>query len=134
MGNFHAYRSIFDAGLIVAGGSYHMIKFDSYAAINPYNPFFGMWMAITRKTSDGTVYNPEQKINREEALRMWTMNAAYLSFEEKVKGSLEPGKHADFVIIDRDILTCPEDELREIQVLETVLAGKTVYQASSANN
>ena len=134
MGNFHAYRSIFDAGLIVAGGSDHMIKFDSYAAINPYNPFFGMWMAITRKTSDGTVYNPEQKINREEALRMWTMNAAYLSFEEKVKGSLEPGKHADFVIIDRDILTCPEDEIREIQVLETVLAGKTVYQASSANN
>jgi predicted amidohydrolase YtcJ len=64
---------------------------------------------------------------------MWTVNAAYLSFDEDVKGSLEPGKYADFVIIDRDILTCPEDEIREIKVIETVLGGKSVYKHSPPN-
>ena len=59
---------------------------------------------------------------------MWTLNAAYLSFDEDVKGSLEPGKYADFAVIDRDILTCPEDEIRAIEVLETVLGGETAYR------
>ena len=129
---FHPYKSIFDAGVIVAGGSDHMIKFDDRLAINPYNPFFGMWMVITRKTADGTVYNPEQKISREQALRMWTWNAAYLSFDEEVKGSIEPGKLADLVIIDRDYLTCPEDEIKDIQVLQTIVGGKVVYDSSSS--
>ena len=128
MAFFHPYKSIFDAGVIVAGGSDHMIKFDSIEAINPFNPFFGIWMAVSRKTADGTVYNPEQKISRQQALEMWTVNAAYVSFDEDVKGSLEPGKYADFAIIDRDILTCPEDEIREIKVLETVLGGNTVFK------
>ncbi len=128
MAFFHPYKSLFDAGVVVAGGSDHMVKFDSREAINPYNPFFGIWMAVTRKAADGAVYNPEQKITREQALRMWTLNAAYLSFDEDVKGSLDPGKYADFVVIDRDILTCPEDEIREIEVLETVLGGETVYR------
>ena len=127
MAFFHPYKSIFDAGVIVAGGSDHMIKFDSIEAINPFNPFFGIWMAVSRKTADGTVFNPEQKISRQQALEMWTLNAAYVSFDEDIKGSLEPGKYADFAIIDRDILTCPEDEIREIKVLETVLGGQTVF-------
>jgi hypothetical protein len=131
MKDFHPYKSIFDAGVIVAGGSDHMIKFDDRLAINPYNPFFGMWMVVTRKTTDGTVYNPEQKISREQALRMWTWNAAYVSFDEQVKGSIEPGKLADLVIIDRDYLTCPEDEIKDIQVLQTILGGKVVYDRSA---
>ena len=128
MGHFQPYRSILDSGVVVAGGSDHMIKFDSTQAINPYDPFVGMWVAVTRLTADGTVHNPEQRITREEALRMWTWNAAYLSFEEDVKGSLEPGKYADFVVLDRDILECPIDELRDTRVLETVLGGATVYK------
>ena len=128
MAFFHPYKSLFDAGIVVAGGSDHMVKFDSREAINPYNPFFGMWMAVTRRAADGAVYNPEQKITREQALSMWTLNAAYLSFDEDVKGSLEPGKYADFAVIDRDILTCPEDEIRAIEVLETVLGGETAYR------
>ncbi len=127
MGFFQPYRTILDAGVIVAGGSDHMVKFNAREAINPYDPFFGMWMAVTRVTTDGSVHNPELSITREEALRMWTWNAAYLSFEEHVKGSLEPGKYADFVVLDRDILTCPLDELPHTQVLETVLGGETVY-------
>ncbi len=128
MGGFQPYRSIIDAGVVVAGGSDHMVKFDPVHAIKPYDPFLGMWMAITRRAADGTVHNPEQRVTREKALRMWTLNGAYLTFEEDVKGSLEPGKYADFAILDRDILQCPIDEIRDTRVLETVLAGKTVYR------
>ena len=128
MAFFQPYKALFDAGIVVAGGSDHMVKFDSREAINPYNPFFGMWAAVTRRAADGAVYNPEQKITRGQALLMWTLNGAYLSFDEDVKGSLEPGKYADFVVIDRDILTCPEDDIRRIEALETVLGGETVYR------
>ena len=126
MKGFIPLRSLFDAGIVVAGGSDHMIRFDSRLAINPYNPFFGMWMAITRRTSDGGVLGPEQAITREEALRMWTWNGAYLSFEEKLKGSIEPGKLADLVVISKDFLTCPVDQIRDIEAVATIVGGKVV--------
>jgi hypothetical protein len=69
-------------------------------------------------------------VTREEAIRMYTINGARLTFEESLKGSLEPGKLADMVIIDRDILTCQEDDIRDTKVLRTFLGGKTVYKAS----
>jgi predicted amidohydrolase YtcJ len=128
MAHFLPLRSLFDAGVIVGGGSDHMIRFDPRRSINPYHPFFGMWMAITRRTVDGTVINPEQRISREQALRMWTINGAYLSFEEKIKGSIEPGKLADLILITKDFLSCPVDEIKEIEVLLTVVDGKAVYQ------
>jgi predicted amidohydrolase YtcJ len=130
--HFIPLRSIFDAGVVVAGGSDHMIKFDSRAAINPYNPFFGMWMAITRKTADGDVLHPEQAVTREEALRMWTLNGAYLSFEETLKGSIEPGKLADMVVISKDYLTCPLDEVKDIEALVTIVDGKVVYRSKDS--
>jgi hypothetical protein len=125
--DFHPYRSLFDAGVVVAGGSDHMIKFHSRDAINPYNPFFGMWMAVTRRTTSGAVVNPEQRITREQALRMWTLNAAYLSFDEKRKGSIEPGKLADLVVLSKDLLTCPEAEIASIEAEATMVDGKWVY-------
>lgn len=126
--HFLPLRSIFDAGVVVAGGSDHMIKFDSRQAINPYNPFFGMWMAVTRRTADGAVLHPEQAVTRHEALQMWTLNGAYLSFEEKLKGSIEAGKLADLVVISKDFLTCPVDQIKDIEALMTVVDGKVVYQ------
>jgi hypothetical protein len=122
-------RSLLDAGIVVAGGSDHMIRFDSRKAINPYNPFFEMWMAITRRLADGSTLHPEQSVTRLEALRMWTLNGAYLSFEEKIKGSIEPGKLADMVVIDKDFLKCPVDEIKDIEALVTIVDGKVVYQA-----
>ncbi len=125
--DFQPYREALEAGLVVAGGSDHMIKFDSRDAINPYNPFFGMWMVVTRKTTSGAVLSPDQRISREQALRMWTLNAAYLSFDEKKKGSIEPGKLADLVVLSKDLLTCPEDEIRSIEAEGTMVDGKWVY-------
>ena len=71
----------------------------------------------------------EQRINREEAIRLYTINGAYHTFEEDVKGSIEPGKLADMVVIDRNILTCPEDDIKDTKVLRTILGGETVYEA-----
>jgi predicted amidohydrolase YtcJ len=127
MKSFLPLRSLIDAGIIVVGGSDHMIRLDARDALNPYHPFFGMWMAVTRRTVDGRVLNPEQRVTREEALRMWTINGAYGTFEESLKGSIEPGKLADMVVISKDYLTCPEEEIRQIEALMTVVGGKVVY-------
>ena len=128
MRDFLPLKSMFDAGVIVAGGSDHMIRFDSRTAINPYNPFFGMWMAITRKTADGTALVPDQAVTREQALRMWTLNGAWMTFEEKTKGSIEPGKLADMVVISKDYLRCPVDEIKDIEALLTIVGGREVYR------
>jgi predicted amidohydrolase YtcJ len=113
--DFLPLRTLLDQGLVVVGGSDHMVRFDSREAINPYNPFFGMWMAITRRTADGGVLHPEQAVTRAEALRMWTSSGAYLTFEEKSKGSIEAGKLADFVVISKDFEKCPVDELKTLK-------------------
>ena len=128
MKDFLPLRSLFDAGVIVAGGSDHMIRFDSRTAINPYNPFFGMWMAITRRLPDGTVLGTDQTVTREQALRMWTLNGAWMTFEEKIKGSIEPGKLADMVVISKDFLGCPVDDIKDIDALLTVVGGRVVYR------
>jgi hypothetical protein len=125
---FQPYRSIFDLNVIVGGGSDHMQKIGSLRSINPYNPFLGIWTVLTRQPRwmDGALH-PEQRIRREEAIRLYTCNNAYLTFEENQKGSLEKGKLADFIILNKDILACPTDEIRTIEVLETYLGGKRVY-------
>ena len=125
---FFPLRSYREAGILLAGGSDHMIGFDKNRAVNPYNPFLNMGTAVTRKTREGKVFHPEQRITREEALKMHTIWAAYFQGEEKVKGSLERGKLADMVVIDRDFLTCTEDDIKNIQPLMTIVGGKTVYR------
>jgi predicted amidohydrolase YtcJ len=126
--HFLPLRSLFDAGVVVAGGSDHMVRFDPRTSTNPYHPFYGMWMAITRQTVSGAIINPEQRVTREQALRMWTVNGAYLSFDEKSKGSIEVGKLADLIVITKDFLSCTEDEIKGIEVLLTVVDGKEVYR------
>ena len=126
---FHPYRSLIKAGVTINGGSDHMVKLDPDLAINPYNPFMAMWSLVTRKTDRGTVFNPEQAVSREDALKIYTINNAYASFEEDVKGSIETGKLADLVVLSDDILTCPEDDIRNIRPLLTMVDGKIVYDA-----
>jgi hypothetical protein len=126
---FQPYRTLIDRGVIVGGGSDHMQKIGSLRSINPYNPFLGIWTVLTRQPRwmKGTL-QPEQKISRQEAIRFYTVNNAYLTFEEKEKGSLEKGKLADFIILNKDILTCAVDDIRSIEVQETYLGGKQVFR------
>lgn len=129
--NFHPYGDLIKAGVIVNGGSDHMVKTDPDLSINPYNPFTAMWTVVTRKTDKGTVYNPEQAISREEALKMYTINNAYASFEEAIKGSIEAGKLADLVVLSDDILSCPEDDIKDIRPLLTIVDGKIVFDTGA---
>ena len=126
---FYPLRSYLDAGVRIVGGSDHMIGHDKNSAVNPYNPFLSMWVAVTRQTRTGKAIYPEERITREEALKMHTAWPAWLQFEENAKGSIEPGKLADLVVIDRDYLACPENEIREIRPLATMVEGKIVHGA-----
>jgi predicted amidohydrolase YtcJ len=120
---FFPLRSYIDAGIHPAGGSDHMVGHDKNGAVNPYNPFLQMWISITRKTSTGDVLRPEQRISRDEALKMHTIWAAEMQFAEDERGSIEVGKLADLVVLDRDYLTCPEDEIKDIEPWKTIVEG-----------
>jgi predicted amidohydrolase YtcJ len=125
---FHPYRTLFDRGVTVGGGSDHMQKIGSLRSINPYNPFLGMWTTLVRQPRGADApLHPEQNLTREQAIRLYTMNNAFLTFEETRKGSLEPARFADFVVLDRDILSCPVDEVKDIKVEATYLGGTRVY-------
>ena len=126
---FQPYRSLFDAGVMAGGGSDHMQKIGSLRSINPYNPWLGMWTTLTRQSrwTDQPMH-PEQRITRQEAVKLYTINNAYLTFTEQEKGSLEKGKLADFIVLDRDVLTCPVEQVKDIQVEQTYLGGKRVYR------
>ena len=128
MDRFQNYRRLFDLGVVVGGGSDHMQKIGRRRSNNTYDPFLGMWVTLARRPrwSDDPL-TPEAQITREEAIRLYTINNAFLTFEEEQKGSLEPGKLADFIILDRDILTCPVDAIKDIEVVATWLGGAQVH-------
>lgn len=126
---FHPYHSMMQAGIVVNGGSDHMVKLDPDVSINPYNPFPAMWSVITRKTDRGEIFNADEAISRREALQMYTINNAYASFEEDIKGSIEVGKLADLVVLSADILTCPDSIIREIKPVLTLVNGRIVYES-----
>jgi len=129
MARFQPLRACFDQKLIVGGGSDHMQKIGSFRSINAYNPWLGMWTAITRKARKlERPVHVENGLTREEAVRLYTMNNAYLLKCEKDTGSLEKGKLADMILVDRDPLTCPIDDLVNTQVLKTWLGGEVVHE------
>jgi predicted amidohydrolase YtcJ len=122
-------RTWWRAGVRLAGGSDHMIGLDSFQSTNPWNPWLGIWIALTRNTERGRALQPDECLTREQAIRLYTINGAWLTFEEDRKGSLEPGKLADLILLDRDILTCPVDAVRETKVLLTMVGGKIVWES-----
>jgi predicted amidohydrolase YtcJ len=125
---FQPLKSLFAAGAIVGGGSDHMQKIGALDAVNPYHPFLGMWIAMTRRARGrDTPVHAEEALTREQAIRFYTGNNAYLLFQEKALGSLEAGKLADFIVLDTDILSCPVDDIPRIKVLGTFLGGREVF-------
>lgn len=113
-------RAFVDAGLVVAAGS------DS--PVVPYSPVAALYHFVTRDTITGGILGADQRIDRRAALRAATLNNAYLTFEESLKGSLEPGKLADLVVLATDPLTCPEADLPTTRVLLTMVGGRIVYE------
>lgn len=117
------------AGVPVSVNSDHMIGFDPDHSMNSFNPFLMLHIAVSRRSDSGTVHGAHQKLSRMDALRTVTQWPAWLSFDEGELGTLETGKLADCVVIDRDYLACPEDEIRQIRALKTLVGGKVVYDA-----
>lgn len=112
----------------IGGGSDHMLRYDALDSTNPWHPWLGIWETVTRKLENGVVHEPNERLTREQALRLYTIHNAYICHEEKHKGSLEVGKLGDLIVIDRNVLTCPEDDLRGTKVLVTVVGGKVVFE------
>ena len=127
---FQPLQSLFNAGVVVAGGSDHWLAEDPNNAVNPFNPFLGMWITMAREARyvDEAIF-PEERLELQQALRMYTLNAAYALSREQELGSLEVGKLADFIVIDRDILNSAVDDIRDTKVLQTYLGGELVYQS-----
>jgi predicted amidohydrolase YtcJ len=113
-------RTYIDQGFVVAGGT------DS--AVVPYPPLWVFYHFVTRDTISGGVLGAGEKITRKEALQVQTINNAYLTFEEQTKGSIEPGKFADLVVLPEYILTCPDKHIQEMRVDMTMVGGKVVYR------
>jgi predicted amidohydrolase YtcJ len=121
----YAFRRLIDSNARLAFGS------DWY--VEPATPLGGIYAAVTRRTLDGANpggWVPGEKITVEEALRAYTIDAAYAEFTEREKGSLERGKLADLVILERDITQVPPETIRDVRVLTTIVGGRVVYEAS----
>jgi predicted amidohydrolase YtcJ len=123
------FKSWFDKNIVAGGGSGHVVGLDSRNTPYAWNPWLGMWITLTRQTKYGAEINPQEKLTREQAIRLYTFNNAWLHGEEKQKGSLEPGKLADLIMVDMDIMKCPVDDIRNAKVLFTMVNGKVVWQA-----
>ena len=114
-------KSYVENGIIAAGAS--------DVGVTPLSPWWGIWAAVVRREMrSGKVLAPEERLTVLEALRLYTRNAGYLGFEEAVKGSLEPGQLADFIVVDRDVLAVPPDQLKDVRVLMTFLSGHLAFE------
>lgn len=116
----YVWQKLMKSGAIVGNGT--------DAPVEDVSPIACFYASVSRKLKDGSVFYPDQRMSREEALRSYTWNNAYAAFEENLKGSLEPGKLADVTVLSRDIMTIPEDEIPATDVVYTIIGGKVMFQ------
>jgi len=98
------------------------------APVEDVDPIASFHATVSRKLKDGSVFYRGQTMSREEALKSYTLNTAYAAFEENVKGSLTPGKLADIVVLSKDIMSVPADEIPSTQVVYTIVGGKIMFK------
>jgi predicted amidohydrolase YtcJ len=116
----YVWQKLMKSGAVVGNGT--------DAPVEDVSPIACYYAAVTRKTKDGTVFYPDQRMSREEALKSYTWNNAYAAFQEKEKGSLEAGKLADVTVLSKDILTVPDDQILATDVKYTIVGGKIAFQ------
>ncbi len=116
----YVWQRLMKSGAVVSNGT--------DAPVEDVSPIASFYASVSRRLVDGSVFYPDQRMSRQEALKSYTLDAAYAAFEEGVKGSLKPGKLADITVLSRDIVTVPENELPGTDVLYTIVGGKVAYK------
>lgn len=119
----YMWQALLKSGAVIVNGT--------DVPVEPINPIASFFSSVTRQTLQGTPaggYEPAQKMTREQALKSYTLDAAFGAFEEKIKGSIEAGKLADFTVFSKDIMTVPDEEILSAQVEKTIVGGKVVYE------
>ena len=119
----YVWQKLIRSGAVVGNGT--------DAPVEDVSPIASFYASVSRKLKDGSVFYPDQRMSREQALRSYTLNNAYAAFEDDVKGSLKPGKLADVTVLSRDIMTIPEDDIPKAEVVYTIVGGKVAYQNRS---
>ena len=115
-----AQKSFMEYGVVATGAT-------DYPP-GPYEPLLGIQSCVTRTDINGKLWGPSQRISSEDALRIYTRNGAYASFEENIKGSIEVGKLADFVILEQDLTKVDPFTIKDIEIIQTVVGGRTTYE------
>ncbi len=116
----YAWRKLVDTGAVVGNGT--------DAPVEDVDPIASYYATVTRKTKDGSAFFPEMRLTRLEALRTYTINNAYAAFEENDRGSLVAGKLADITVLSKNILTVPDEEIKDARVVLTIVGGKVQYE------
>jgi predicted amidohydrolase YtcJ len=117
----YVWQKLMQSGALVTNGT--------DAPVEDVSPIASYYATVSRKLSDGSVFYPDQRMSRVEALKSYTIHAAYAAFEEESKGTLKVGKYADLVVLSKDILTVPESEIPSTEVRYTIVGGKVRYRA-----
>jgi predicted amidohydrolase YtcJ len=121
----YVWQKLMKSGAIVGNGT--------DAPVEDVSPLASFYASVSRKLKDGTVFYPSQRMSREEALKSYTVNNAYAAFEDKLKGSLEPGRLADITVLSKDIMTIPEDEILATDVVYTIVGGKVAFDHTAVS-
>lgn len=116
----YVWQKLMKSGAVICNGT--------DAPVEDVDPLASFYATVSRKMKDGTIFYPDQRMSREEALRSYTLNSAYAAFQKDILGSLEPGKLADITVLSKDIMTIPEDEILSTEVLYTIVGGKVLYK------
>jgi hypothetical protein len=118
----YLYQSLFQSGAVVINGT--------DPPVEDIDPIANFYRSVTRKMGDGSVFFPDQRLTRQQALESYTVNPAYAAFEEDIKGTLEPSKLADITVFSKDIMTIPEDEILSTRIAFTIIGGQIKFDGS----